>query len=69
MLRLLQKKRRTPFAKASKRSLRRIEVVLIMGEEIIWNGGDACLGPLKILRYDSAEGRMVGLLPREGTAH
>jgi len=33
--------------------------------EIIRNSGDACLGPLN----DSAEGRMVGLLPRESMAH
>jgi len=58
----------------------RIEVVLIMGEDategavmaqmqIIRDGGTARLGPLKCSRYESSEGRMVGLLPREGTAH
>jgi len=58
----------------------RIEVVLIMGEDaaegaimarmqIIRDGGHARLGPLKCSRHDASEGRMVGLLPHEGTAH
>jgi len=58
----------------------RIEVVLIMSEdaaeggvvaqmEIIRDGGKARLGPLKYSRYDSGEGRMMGLLPQDGTKH
>jgi len=58
----------------------RSEVVLIMGEDateggvmaqmpIVRQGRNAKLDPLRFVKYDTGEGRMIGLLPQAGAAH